>query len=132
MFYIKEYEGESENKFPLSTVVRVMYESTKYIETFVIPFDKLKKNLARKLRALHTEEAFTFAWAFCRLEPLKLHSTVTRCSELKEAIRKKLSGLLKSGILLLDNNERPHSVTAPQNRIATCLLGVRTPSTKQS
>ncbi|GFT67441.1 hypothetical protein TNCV_2360541 [Trichonephila clavipes] len=65
--YPSIYEGEPENKFPLSTVVRVEYEcqsiewdikeedltlffhkGTKYIETFVIPLDKLQKILQVK------------------------------------------------------------------------------------
>ncbi|GFU99582.1 histone-lysine N-methyltransferase SETMAR [Trichonephila clavipes] len=40
-------------------------------------------------------------------------------SKLKEAIRKKRPGLLKSGILLLDDNARPQSATATQSHIAT-------------
>ncbi|GFV79520.1 histone-lysine N-methyltransferase SETMAR [Trichonephila clavipes] len=39
------------------------------METFVIALAKLQKTLQEKLRALHTEEAFTFEWTFWRLEP---------------------------------------------------------------
>ncbi|GFU04113.1 histone-lysine N-methyltransferase SETMAR [Trichonephila clavipes] len=40
-------------------------------------------------------------------------------SKLKRAIRKKRPGLLKSDILLLDDNASPHSATATQSHIAT-------------
>ncbi|GFX79828.1 histone-lysine N-methyltransferase SETMAR [Trichonephila clavipes] len=40
-------------------------------------------------------------------------------SKLKEVIRKKRHGLLGSGVLLLDDNARPHSGTATENHIAT-------------
>lgn len=40
-------------------------------------------------------------------------------SKLKKAIRKKRPGLLTSGVLLLDDNARPHSARATQNHIAT-------------
>ncbi|GFX80662.1 hypothetical protein TNCV_499291 [Trichonephila clavipes] len=39
-------------------MVRGRVGNTKYIETFVIPLDKLHKALQEKIRALHTEEAF--------------------------------------------------------------------------
>ncbi|GFX88172.1 histone-lysine N-methyltransferase SETMAR [Trichonephila clavipes] len=39
--------------------------------------------------------------------------------KLKGEIRKKQPRLLKSGVLLLDDNARPHSVTTTQNHIAT-------------
>ncbi|GFX23539.1 histone-lysine N-methyltransferase SETMAR [Trichonephila clavipes] len=39
--------------------------------------------------------------------------------KLKETIRKKLPGFLKYDVLLLDDNARPHSVTAMQNHIIT-------------
>ncbi|GFW81174.1 hypothetical protein TNCV_4805421 [Trichonephila clavipes] len=38
-------------------------------------------------------------------------------SKLKEAIWKKRPGFLKSFVLLLDDNARPHSVTTTQNHI---------------
>ncbi|GFU96366.1 hypothetical protein TNCV_89421 [Trichonephila clavipes] len=47
-----------------------------------------------------------------------LRGTVTTLSKLKGAIRKKWSGLLKSGVLV-DNNARPSSATASQIHIAT-------------
>ncbi|GFY18578.1 hypothetical protein TNCV_2398031 [Trichonephila clavipes] len=40
-------------------------------------------------------------------------------SKSEEAIRKKCPGLLRSGVQLLDDIRRPHSVTATQNHIAT-------------
>ncbi|GFV02917.1 histone-lysine N-methyltransferase SETMAR [Trichonephila clavipes] len=42
-------------------------------------------------------------------------------SKLKDVIRKKLLRLLKSGVLLLDDNARPHSAKAMQNHIATLI-----------
>ncbi|GFX78873.1 glucose dehydrogenase [Trichonephila clavipes] len=40
-------------------------------------------------------------------------------NKLKEAIRNKRPGLLKSDILLLNDNARPHSLTAMKNHFAT-------------
>ncbi|GFW89455.1 histone-lysine N-methyltransferase SETMAR [Trichonephila clavipes] len=49
-------------------------------------------------------------------------------SKMKETMRKKRSGLLKSGLLLLDDNARPHSVMALQNHITTLgLAGLHHP-----
>ncbi|GFW61304.1 histone-lysine N-methyltransferase SETMAR [Trichonephila clavipes] len=40
-------------------------------------------------------------------------------SKLNEAIRKRRPGLLRSGVMLVDDNARPHSATATQNHIVT-------------
>ncbi|GFU75899.1 histone-lysine N-methyltransferase SETMAR [Trichonephila clavipes] len=40
-------------------------------------------------------------------------------TKLKEAIRKKCAGLVKSGVLWLDDRARPRSATAKKNHIST-------------
>ncbi|CAL1260809.1 unnamed protein product [Larinioides sclopetarius] len=42
--------------------LRGKFPGMKYIETFVIPLDKLQKAIQEKLGALHTEEAFNGYW----------------------------------------------------------------------
>ncbi|GFX12943.1 hypothetical protein TNCV_3659391 [Trichonephila clavipes] len=100
--------------------------SNKCSETFVIPLVTLQKALQEKLWAFHTEEALN---GYGRKTPQQVNSqdtdasfvrTLGTCSQncdtmskLKEALRKRQLGLIRSSVLLLDD-----SATAMQNHIA--------------
>ncbi|GFT03711.1 hypothetical protein TNCV_1102531 [Trichonephila clavipes] len=81
-----------------------------------MPLYKLRKPLQEKLRALRLSGLFG-GWNQGVLQCLR--GIVTPCSKLKEVIRKKRPGLLRSGVLLLNDNARPHSATTTPNNIAT-------------
>ncbi|GFS66365.1 histone-lysine N-methyltransferase SETMAR [Trichonephila clavipes] len=93
----------------------LMQENT---ETFVIPLDKLQNSLWKTQGFAYGRNVY-----FCLdfLEVGTIYSTwfCETLTKLKEVIGKKLSGLLKFGVLLLDENVRLHSATATQNHVVT-------------
>ncbi|GFT43863.1 histone-lysine N-methyltransferase SETMAR [Trichonephila clavipes] len=58
---------------------------------------------------------------FLEVETMNATRFCANLSKLKDVIRKKLLRLLKSGVLLLDDNARPHSAKAMQKHIATLI-----------
>ncbi|GFX41442.1 hypothetical protein TNCV_3489831 [Trichonephila clavipes] len=83
-----------------------------------MPLDKLQKALQDKLGALQTEEASN---GYERMTKKQVNGQDIDTplgrgrSRSSRWIRKKWPGLLRSGVLLLDDNARPHSVMAMQN-----------------
>ncbi|GFW57606.1 histone-lysine N-methyltransferase SETMAR [Trichonephila clavipes] len=69
-------------------------------------------------KALLTEEVFYICVYFLELGTINATRYCDTLSKLKEAIRKKRPGLLRSGVLLLDADARPHLTPATKNHLA--------------